>query len=133
MDELDELIEQFLELPKDTTAINDMLYLREQIAGNLYHLGSEVGNARKVMMAKKSLYEAKKTHTRVTYLDEGIGKAEAISRANSTRENEDANLADGEFSILKYKYESAKEVLSALNQKISWLKDEQRYIRAIGG
>ena len=133
MEELEKLIREYLDIPKDFTAINDMMFLREQIAGNLYYLGSEVGQARKKLMAAKSLYEAKKIYSRMKYLDEGVGRATTISRANSTRELENANEADGDFNILKYQYESAREVLSALNQKISWLKSEQQYIRAIGG
>jgi len=132
-DELDRLIDEYLKLPQDTTDINGVIYLREQLSGTLFYLATEAGEARKEMMRTKSLYEAKKLHKRMEYLDEGVGRAETISRANTTRQNEDANEADGNYNFLKYKYDSAKEILSALSQKISWMKSEQQYIRAIGG
>jgi len=133
MESLDELIQEYLNLPPDTTDINGIIYLREQIAGNLFHLATEVGKARKEMMRTKSLYEAKKLHKRMEYLDEGVGRAETISRANSTRENETANEADGDYNFLKYQFDATTEILSALSQKISQMKSEQQYIRAIGG
>lgn len=133
MTELEGYIDEFIQLPKDTTAIAELLYLREQIAGHLYLLSSNVGIARKNFMTAKTLYEGKKLMKRVEYLDKGVGKADAISRANSLKEYGNMNDADGTYHLEKFNYDSAKEILSALSQKISWLKDEIKYTRVIGG
>jgi len=131
MERIDGLIEEFLKLPKDSTAIAEMLYLRENIAGELYFISTKLGQARKQMMLSKSLYEAKKVQKRVEYLDRGVGYADAISRANSTVEFARMNSDDGNYHLIKFNYESTREVLNALSQKISWLKKEQEYTRAI--
>lgn len=130
-DRLDVLMQSYLRIPKDSTDINGMIHLREQIAGELYHLGAEVGEARKQFMVTKALYEGKKLMLRMDHLEEGIGRAETISRANTSEELLMTNEADGNYHILKYQYESAREALSALNQKISYLKEEAKYTRAI--
>jgi len=129
---MDDLIQEYLDIKEDSTDIAGLLYLRERIAGQLYFIATKVGEARKQFMARKAIYEGNKMQIRMTYLDKGVGYAETVSRANTTSEFKMQNEADGDFHLAKYQYDSAKEVLAALNQKISWLKEEAKYERVTG-
>lgn len=129
---MDDLIQEYLDTQNDSTDIAGLLHLRERIAGELYFVATKVGEARKKFMGRKAIYEGTKMQIRMTHLDKGVGYAETVSRANTRVEYERQNEADGDFHLAKYQYDSAKEVLSALNQKISWLKEEAKYERVTG-
>lgn len=62
-------------------------------------------------------------------MGDGTTKADWISRANTEEELKSLVELEGDFYQLDYLFKGVKEVLSEMNQRISYLKSEQNQNR----
>lgn len=123
-DEIISIVVWYRDLPSDYLGVNELMHKRQQLAGFQVEFATELGLARKIWSLSKAVYEKTKMQLRVKYKAQGTGNAEAISRANSIKEFEAQQEAEGEYYKLYYTYKSHEEVLSAMSQQIATLRED---------
>lgn len=124
INEIQNIVEWFRELPSDYTGINELMHQRQRLTGFYALLSAQVGESRAVWAKSKAIYEKKKLQLRVGYLSKGTTKAETISRANSIPELEAQQSAEGLYYEFYFLLKGTEEVLSAMNQQIAHLREE---------
>ena len=119
-----DIVKDYNLLTPDYSNISDLMYSRKQLATYLVTFSIEVSNARKNWKEKESDYEIEKNQLRLKYIEKGTTKADWTSRANTEDQLKESVRAESLFYDADYVLKSVKEVLSEMNQRISYLKSE---------
>lgn len=120
-------------LPSDFLGISEIMHERKQLSTLGATLAVEMGTARKNWkMAEFKLKQlvAQKKLTLTQKMP--LSKAENYIKANPFDEDEKATKWEIVFYQKEYIFKAMKEVLSEMNQRISYLKDEQKQDRFYG-
>lgn len=123
-EEIREIVDWFRDLPSDYLGINDLIYQRQRLVGFYFEFSSQLGFARQVWAESQADYEKKKLQLRVAHQAKGVTKANSISRANSAKEYEEQQKAEGTYYKMFYTYKSIEHVINAMNQQIAHLREE---------
>lgn len=126
IDKIIEIVTSYKELPSDYLDIDDLLHRRKLLSGELVLFGTNVGDAKLDWKKAVSQYEAKKNQMRVEYKDQGTTKADWIARSNCEEELEAIGVYESLYYKYDYVFKAVKEVLSEMNQRISYLKSEKK-------
>lgn len=124
-----DIVNSYRELPQDFADINEIMYYRKQLATYSVTLSTEIGVARKEWKIAEALYETSKNQKRLSYERFGTTKADWRARANMEDEFKDLNTKETIFWNLDYIFRAVREVLSEMNQRISYLREEQKQSR----
>lgn len=129
--EMTTIVSWYKELPKDYTNIEDLMYARQKICGNMFLMSVELGNARQAWKEYEFTTEKLRRNTMANYLEEGVavGKADAFARSESIVALEQEKIAEGYYHTLKFMMDSIQEVNNTIMQHISWLKKEKEHIK----
>lgn len=124
MTEIKKIVEWYRDLPRGYNDINELMHKRQRLSGYFYTLTEEMGLAKKIHLASETILERKKTRIRVMHQSSGVGRADNLSRFNTSDEHREVQEAQGEFSSLFYLYKSTAEVISTMSQHIAYLREE---------
>ena len=127
--ELDDIINWYRELPMDYTGINDLMYQRIQLVTLLSFYASELGQVRiNWKNAEAETERSKREHTK-KYLDAGfpMSKASELGKFYSVEEYIEEKKWDGLYYQMRLFYDNATSIIDAMNQHISNLKREEQY------
>jgi len=127
--DLDDIINWYRELPMDYTGINDLMYQRIQLVTLLSFYASELGQVRiNWKNAEAETEKVKREHTK-KYLDAGfpMSKASELGKFYSVEEYVEEKNWDGLYYQMRLFYENATSIIDAMNQHISNLKREEQY------
>jgi hypothetical protein len=134
MQGIDELIEEVITivdwyktLPKDYSNIEDLMYARQKICGNMFMLSVELGKARQSWKEYEFITESIRRKTMAQMIEKGVavGKADAHARADSMIAMEQENISESYFYRLKFMFDSSQEVNNTIMQHVSVLKKER--------
>lgn len=134
MDTLDKIITWFGGLAKDYRDIERLLYAQKQLAVELYNDAKRVGElyelARGTEYARKTAFERE----RLRLIAEGSTAAKAEAEARTAVETLafSETTADAEYRTALLRHQAAADILRAMQQHISSLKDERRFDMAGG-
>lgn len=127
--DLDDIINWYRELPMDYTGINDLMYQRIQLVTLLSFYASELGQVRiNWKNAEAETEKVKREHTK-KYLDAGfpMSKASELGKFYSVEEYVEEKNWDGLYYQMRLFYDNATSIIDAMNQHISNLKREEQY------
>jgi hypothetical protein len=127
--DLDDIINWYRELPMDYTGINDLMYQRIQLVTLLSFYASELGQVRiNWKNAEAQTEKVKREHTK-KYLDAGfpMSKASELGKFYSVEEYVEEKNWDGLYYQMRLFYDNATSIIDAMNQHISNLKREEQY------
>ena len=127
--DLDDIINWYRELPMDYTGINDLMYQRIQLVTLLSFYASELGQVRiNWKNAEAQTEKVKREHTK-KYLDAGfpMSKASELGKFYSVEEYVEEKNLDGLYYQMRLFYDNATSIIDAMNQHISNLKREEQY------
>ena len=127
--DLDDIINWYRELPMDYTGINDLMYQRIQLVTLLSFYASELGQVRiNWKNAEAETERVKREHTK-KYLDAGfpMSKASELGKFYSVEEYVEEKNWDGLYYQMRLFYDNATSIIDAMNQHISNLKREEQY------
>jgi hypothetical protein len=127
IDEVITIVEWYKCLPKDYSNIEDLMYARQKICGNMFMLSVELGKARQAWKEYEYTTESVRRKTMAEMLVEGnaIGKSDAYARADSMIALEQQQLSESYFYRLKFMFDSSQDVNNTIMQHISVLKKER--------
>ena len=127
IDEVTTIVEWYKNLPKDYSNIEDLMYARQKICGNMFMLAVELGKARQAWKQDEFTTESIRRKSMVEMLDQGmaIGKATEYARADSLLSLEMEKGSDSYYHTLKFMIESSQEVNNTIMQHVSTLKKER--------
>lgn len=128
MTECTTVVEWYKDLAKDYSNIEDLMYARKVLCGNLFMLSVELGKARQNWKECEFTTESVRRKTMAEMLEEGIavGKADAFARADSLLAMEAENIAESYYHTLKFMIDAIQEVNNTMMQHISTLKEERK-------
>jgi hypothetical protein len=127
IEEVTTVVEWYKELPKDYSNIEDLMYARKVLCGNLFMLSVQLGKARQQWKECEFTTESVRRKTMAEMLEEGlaVGKADAYARADSLLAMEAENVAESYYHMLKFMIDATQEVNNTMMQHISTLKKER--------
>ncbi len=127
IDEVITIVDWYKTLPKDYSNIEDLMYARQKICGDMFMLSVELGKARQSWKEFEFTTESIRRKTMAQMLEEGspVGKADAYARADSMIAMEQEKLSESYYHRLKFMYDSSQEVNNTIMQHISVLKKER--------
>ena len=127
IDEVITIVDWYKDLPKDYSNIEDLMYARKQICGNMFMISVELGKARQSWKEYEFTTESVRRRTMAEMIQEGnaIGKADAHARADSMLAMEQEKISESYFYRLKFMFDSSQEVTNTIMQHISVLKKER--------
>lgn len=128
LDEILEIIATYRELPADYVDIANLMYMRKKLATLGVNLGVEVGVARANWKTAQGKYEITRTQKQIGFYgkQKNLEKSKMYAKANTEEFLDKATEAENDFYSLDYAFRALKEVLSELNQRISYLRDEYK-------
>jgi len=134
IDEIQSIIYWYRTLPMDYTGITELMYQRVQLATLMTNFSVELGESRIQWKIAEGDAEAKRRQFTKEYIDAGqpLSKAQEYGKYYSINEYRIEKELDGYFHSMRFFYESANNVLDALNQHISNLKREETMARHLG-
>lgn len=127
IDEVTTIVDWYKKLAKDYSNIEDLMYARQKICGNMFMLSVELGKARQDWKENEFITESIRRTSMVELLNQGmaIGKATEYAKADSLPSMEMEKKADAYYHMLKFMIESTQEVNNTIMQHISTLKKER--------
>lgn len=127
IDEVITIVDWYKTLPKDYSNIEDLMYARQKICGNMFMLSVELGKARQAWKEYEYTTESIRRKTMAEMLAEGtaVGKADAYARADSMIAMEQEQVSESYFYRLKFMFDSSQDVNNTIMQHISVLKKER--------
>lgn len=127
IDEVITIVDWYKTLPKDYSNIEDLMYARQKICGDMFMLSVELGKARQSWKEFEFTTESIRRKTMAQMIEEGspVGKADAYARADSMIAMEQEKLSESYYHRLKFMYDSSQEVNNTIMQHISVLKKER--------
>jgi hypothetical protein len=130
IDEIETIVTWYKNLNKDYSNIEDLMYARQKICGNMFLLSVELGKARQSWKEYEFVTEKTRRTAMAEMLEEGvaIGKADAYAREDSLLALEQEKMAESYYHVLKFMMDSTEEVNNTIMQHISWLKEERKNI-----
>lgn len=126
LDEINAIVDTYNGYPEDYSNINEIMYLRKKLSTYLVSFAVEVGNARKEWKTAEMRHEIIKNELRIKNQSLGTTKADWYAKVNSESENEESILTESVYWQLHYIFNSVREVLSEMNQRISYLREEEK-------
>lgn len=120
-----DIINNYKDLSPDYSDINELIYTRKQLATYCVTFSTEVSKARKDWKKSVARYEIEKNQKRIKFISNGTTKADYMARANTEQELELCVENECKFFDLDYIFRASKDVLSEMNQHISYLRSEQ--------
>lgn len=127
-----DIVESYKAFPQDFVDINELMYHRKQLSTYSVTMATEIGDVRKEMVRAESKYEIAKNEKKISYSKMGTTKAEWYARVNTEELLNDWKEKESLYWKLDYVFRAVKEVLSEMNQRISYLKDEEKQTRFHG-
>jgi len=123
-----ELVGTYRKFPTDSNDITGLITLRRVLAGLNVLLGDAVGKARREWKKAVIEGEIEKAQKQIFFYGKhsNMEKAKMYAKANIKEFYDRATKAEGDFNELDYLFRSLREVLSELNQRISYLRDEKK-------
>lgn len=122
-----DIIEWYRELPSDYNDIEEVIYKRKLLATYSFRFAVEVGDARKDWKSAEARYESIKNQKRISFSTKhGTTKGDWLARGNCEEELNLSNNFESIFWKMHYIFGATKEVLGEMNQRISYLRDEEK-------
>jgi hypothetical protein len=130
IEEVTTIVEWYKNLSKDYSNIEDLMYARQKICGNMYMLAVALGKARQYWKECEFETELVRRRTMAELLEDGVavGKADAYARADSLDSMKEETIAQATYHTLKFMIDSTQEVNNTIMQHISTLKKERESI-----
>jgi hypothetical protein len=127
INEVTTLVNWYKKLPKDYSNIEDLMYARKVLCGNMFMLSVELGKTRQQWKECEFTTESVRRNTMKDLLEEGlaVGKADAYARADSLLALEAETVAESYYHLLKFMIDATQEVNNTMMQHISTLKKER--------
>lgn len=119
-----DIIIWYQELDSDYQGINELMHNRQRLTAYQVTLANEVGKARKEWKTALWQLEKKKMKMRFQALEQGVSKADTISRVNTSELLKDAYDRECIYKGLDDRYKAHSEVLSSMSQQIAYLRNE---------
>lgn len=131
LNEVLEIIGEYRELPADFVDIEELMYKRKMLATYGSNLAVEVGNKRAAWKRAEYKHEVNKAQKEINFYHKNgnLGKSKIMAKANTSDLFEAAIDAENDFFKLDYIFRNLREVLGELNQRISYLREEQKQER----
>jgi len=128
IEEVTTIVTWYKELAKDYSNIEDLMYARQKVSGNLFLLAVELGKARQIWKECEFATELVRRRTMADMLADGvaIGKADAFAREESLQSMKEENVAQTAYHTLKFMIDATQEVNNTIMQHISTLKEERK-------
>jgi hypothetical protein len=125
--EVTTIVEWYKNLPKDYSNIEDLMYARQKICGNMFMLAVDLGKARQYWKECEFETEIVRRRTMAEMIADGVavGKADAYARADSLDSLSEEHVAQSSYHTLKFIMDSTQEVNNTIMQHISTLKKER--------
>lgn len=124
IEDIHEYIREFKNMPEQGANINRLIYIRTKLSVLSVFFAEEVAEAKEAYLDAKTLYETEKLNIRMANLQKGVGVAQTISRQKTAEEHSLQNRAEGINNRMYLILRQLNEVLGALNQRISFSKEE---------
>jgi hypothetical protein len=133
MDEINEIINWYCNLPKDYSNVNELMYHRQRLVGYYFHYATQLGELRKLWNVAQAQKENELAKREMTSLEKSSTKARVIAKANTSSLLTIEKQAEGNYYAHKENLEAIKEVLSAMSQSIAvsrneWINRNQQHI-----
>lgn len=127
VEEVTKIVNWYKDLPKDYSNIEDIMYARQKICGNMFMLYVELGKIRQEWKEYEFTTESVRRKTMAQMLDDGmsVAKADAYSRVESLEYLDQEKQIESQFHALKFMVDSAQDVNQTMMQHISTLKKER--------
>lgn len=131
LNEILAIIEEYRGLPADYVDIEDLMHKRKLLATFGSNLSVEVGEKRAAWRRAEYRAEVNKVQKEISFYNKhgNLGRAKIMAKANTGDLFEAAVEAENEFFKLDYIFRNLREVLGELNQRISYLREEQKQDR----
>ena len=133
MDEINQIIEWYVKLPKDYSNVNELMWNRQRLVGHYFHYATLLGELRKQFNIAQAQKENELAKREMTSLEKSSTKAKVIAKANTSNLLMKEKEAEGNYYAHKENLEAIKEVLSAMSQSIAvsrneWINRNQQHI-----
>jgi hypothetical protein len=134
LDDIETLVQWYHDLPDDYQGLNDLIYVRRKLASLSFNFANFIIKplGRDWKRAASDHY-SKKHQLRVNNHDKGVVKAQDISRANSANLYKKELESEADYWSAISTLATIDNVLTAMNQDISHLKEEIKYFRYTNG
>jgi len=104
--------------------INEMMYKRQKLNGYTYAATDALEKAISYENKAQYEYERKKDGIRAAYLDKGVTKAEALAKAKTSAEKQEATQWKSAAISIREKIRQANRVSESMSQHIAILRKE---------
>jgi len=104
--------------------INEMMYKRQKLSGYTYAATEVLDKVIGYEKESQYEYERKKDGIRAAYLDRGVTKAEALAKAKTSAEKQEAIQWKSAVTSIRDKIQQANKVSESMSQHIAILRKE---------
>ena len=128
LEQINEIVYWWLELPSDYKDLNELLYARQRLSGHLFLFAQELAQYRRDWSGSQAKIEKVKNQSRVKFMatDSSAQKADYKARANMAADYEQDKINEALYFGTKHVYDSVEQVLESMNQRIAHLREEWR-------
>lgn len=125
-EEINEIIEWYINLPPDYQGVNDLIYQRQMLVGYAANYSMEVGTVRKAWSSAEVMYETKRAQFEVKEYArcQNMSKAKAVAKANTSKFFKVQKEAEGLYYSMIEQLRSIRCLLDAMSQHIAHSRDE---------
>lgn len=120
------IIKEYREFNADYIDIENLMYMRKQLATYGANLAVEVGELRAAWKRAELKSQVTRTQKQIGFNQKGhsITKSETLAKANTEELQSAAIEAENEYFKLDYIFRALREILGELNQRIAYVRDE---------
>ena len=127
-----DIVSSYRELPSDYIDINELMFHRKQLSTYAVTMGTEIGIARREWKVAEAKLELAKNEHRISYERLGTTKADWYAKVNTEELLNDMTEKEALYWKLDYVFKAVREVLSEMNQRISYLREEEKQTKYFG-
>lgn len=127
-----DIVGSYRDLPQDCVDINEMMYYRKQLSTYAVTMGTEIGVARREWKVAEAKLEIAKNEHRISYERLGTTKADWYAKVNTEELLNDMTEKEAVYWKFDYVFKAVREVLSEMNQRISYLREEEKQTKYFG-
>lgn len=127
-EEILNVVRWYKQLSPDYNDITNIMYARKKLAAYGVGLGVSVAKARGEWKLATTRYEVFRTQKQIQFYGKhkNLEKSKMYAKANTEEFLKKSIEAENNYYDLEYLFRSMKEVLSEMNQRISYLRDEYK-------
>lgn len=125
-DAIIDLILWYRDLPKDYNSIIDIMDCRKDLSTYTVLLGVDIGKKKKQVKLLDSAVSRKENQKKIEYIAKSysFSKMDVLIKGNPMQERKERDILEAELYELEYIFKSVREVLSEMNQRIAFLREE---------